>query len=260
MAIFTGVQQVMLFCFYKYVAVFCNLTSKTNVKRFVKFIPQKRLTPMHTNRSFYWPLCFLMLFACQTQTATEETADSPTSMQPPATRKDTDITATTLTKDVTYQRQLVNQQYAINVTVQGEEAMKRLQIEAIRDGKRVAEFSETVDGQVVGSVTTDLNKNNRPEILVFVESSGSGSYGLVHGYELTDGGQLKITMPPLKGEVAKGYMGHDTFKVEGNKLTRTFPVYQATDVNASPTGGNRTVIYDLDNKLAFVMEKYSDQR
>lgn len=193
--------------------------------------------------------------SCQTQTATERTTDAPTIGTVTATPKDTDITATTRTEDVTYQRRLVNQNYAISVTVQGQESMKDLQIEVLRGGKLVTEFKEAIDGQVVGSMTTDLNKNNSPEVLVFVESSGSGSYGLVYGYELSESGKKPVTLPPLKGEAAEGYMGHDTFKVENGKLLRTFPVYAETDVNANPTGGNRTVVYTLGTDLTFSAEQ-----
>jgi hypothetical protein len=195
------------------------------------------------------------LCACQSQTATEKTTDAPTIGEATATPKDTDITATTMTRDVTYQRRLVNQNYAISVTVQGEENMKDLQIEVLRGGKLVTEFTESIDGQVAGSMTTDLNKNNRPEVLVFVESSGSGSYGLVYGYELSESGKNPLTLPPLKGDAAEGYMGHDTFKVESGKLLRTFPVYADTDANANPTGGTRTLTYTLGNDLVFALEK-----
>jgi hypothetical protein len=195
------------------------------------------------------------LCACQSQTATEKTTDAPTIGEATATPRDTDITATTMTRDVTYQRRLVNQNYAISVTVQGAENTKDLQIEVLRGGKLVTEFTESIDGQVAGSMTTDLNKNNRPEVLVFVESSGSGSYGLVYGYELSESGKNPLTLPPLKGDAAEGYMGHDTFKVENGKLLRTFPVYADTDANASPTGGTRTLTYTLGTDLVFALEK-----
>ncbi len=195
------------------------------------------------------------LCACQSQSATESTTDAPTIGEATATPKDTDITATTMTRDVTYQRRLVNQNYAISVTVQGEENMKDLQIEVLRGGKLVTEFTESIDGQVAGSMTTDLNKNSRPEVLVFVESSGSGSYGLVYGYELSESGKNPLTLPPLKGDAAEGYMGHDTFKVENGKLLRTFPIYADTDANAKPTGGTRTLTYTLGSDLVFALEK-----
>jgi hypothetical protein len=44
---------------------------------------------------------------------------------------------------------------------------------------------------------------------------------------------------------AKGYMGHDEFRVVENSLVRRFPVYRAQDTNAQPTGGTRQIQYQL---------------
>ncbi len=199
--------------------------------------------------------CAILLAGCQSQTATEKTTDAPTVGVTTTAPRDTGITVTTRAESVTYQRRLENQDYAISVTVQGEETMKDLQIEARRAGKVLTEFTEHIDGQVTGSMTTDLNNNGKPEVLVFVESTGSGSYGVVYGYEFTENGKQAITLPSLKGAAAKGYLGHDKFKVEGGKLLRTFPVYKDTDANANPTGGSRTVVYTLGSNLAFTQEQ-----
>jgi hypothetical protein len=43
-------------------------------------------------------------------------------------------------------------------------------------------------------------------------------------------------------------MGGDKFSVEKNSLVRSFPVYQAGDVNGKPTGGSKTVQYRLLKK------------
>jgi len=52
-------------------------------------------------------------------------------------------------------------------------------------------------------------------------------------------------------EIRKGdenferYMGHDTFKIEGQKLVRIFPIYSKGDTNERPTGGRRKLVYGL---------------
>jgi hypothetical protein len=43
----------------------------------------------------------------------------------------------------------------------------------------------------------------------------------------------------------KGYLGHDTFKIEDRKLVRIFPIYNQSDTNQNPTGGKRKLIYGL---------------
>jgi hypothetical protein len=40
-------------------------------------------------------------------------------------------------------------------------------------------------------------------------------------------------------------MGHDTFKIEGEKLVRIFPIYNKGDTNENPTGGVRELVYAL---------------
>jgi hypothetical protein len=40
-------------------------------------------------------------------------------------------------------------------------------------------------------------------------------------------------------------MGHDTFKIEDQKLVRIFPLYKQGDANSKPTGGRRKLVYGL---------------
>jgi hypothetical protein len=56
-----------------------------------------------------------------------------------------------------------------------------------------------------------------------------------------------IHFPAIKENQAylEGYMGHDTFKIEGQKLVRIFPVYNKGDTNRNPTGGKRKMVYGL---------------
>jgi hypothetical protein len=43
----------------------------------------------------------------------------------------------------------------------------------------------------------------------------------------------------------EGYMGHDSFAIEGSKLVRMFPVYNKGNTNENPTGGKRKLVYGL---------------
>ena len=43
----------------------------------------------------------------------------------------------------------------------------------------------------------------------------------------------------------EGYMGHDTFKIENQKLVRIFPIYNKGEINHNPTGGTRKLLYGL---------------
>jgi hypothetical protein len=105
-----------------------------------------------------------------------------------------------------------------------------------------------IDGTVTGAEVADLNKDESPEIYIFITSAGSGSYGSLVAYGANDNKLLsEIYLPPLEDDKinSKGYMGHDSFAVKGNRLSRSFPFYLEGDTNADPTGGVRDLQYKL---------------
>jgi len=94
----------------------------------------------------------------------------------------------------------------------------------------------------------DLDGNGFDEIYIITTSSGSGSYGAVLAFASNKDKSLSmINFPNIrKGDKNfEGYMGHDTFKIEGQKLVRIFPIYNRGDTNSNPTGGKRKMVYGL---------------
>lgn len=111
-----------------------------------------------------------------------------------------------------------------------------------------AAITQEILGTVMGAEVADLNADQSPEIYVYVQSAGSGSYGSVVAYGANRRKSLsQIYVPPVSenAEAAKGYMGHDEFAVVEGTLVQRFPVYKETDTNASPTGGTRQVQWKL---------------
>ncbi len=106
----------------------------------------------------------------------------------------------------------------------------------------------SVDGTVTGAAIADLNGDGWPELVVFVASPGSGSYGSLVGYAVNRGKSVTgFGLPDLLEDKAasQGYMGHDRFAIVDNTLVRSFPVYLDGDSNAQPTGGSRQISYQL---------------
>jgi hypothetical protein len=94
----------------------------------------------------------------------------------------------------------------------------------------------------------DLDGNGFDEIYIITTSAGSGSYKTVLGFASNKDKSLSmINFPEIQArdENFKGYMGHDTFKIEDQKLLRTFPIYNEGDTNQNPTGGTRKLVYGL---------------
>jgi hypothetical protein len=97
-------------------------------------------------------------------------------------------------------------------------------------------------------LVADLDGNGFDEIYIIATSAGSGSYGTVLGFASNKDKSLSmINFPQIEENDVnfKGYMGHDTFKIEDQKLVRIFPIYKQGDTNENPTGGRRKLVYGL---------------
>jgi hypothetical protein len=147
-----------------------------------------------------------------------------------------------------FHRTLSQQGVTFTVHATGEGSQQQLTITTTA-GKRVLKpIRETVNGQVVGAEVADLNGNGQPEVFVFVQSAGSGSYGELVAYAVVKGDALSpIVLQELSGAAAQGYQGHDEFSVVEGCLVRRFPIYKPSDSNAKPTGGLRQICYKLFN-------------
>jgi hypothetical protein len=105
-----------------------------------------------------------------------------------------------------------------------------------------------IDGSVTGADIADLNVDGFPEIYVWVNSAGSGSYGSVIGYAVNKGKSMSEVYFPEFDETKKyfeGYMGHDEFAIVESTFVRRFPIYKRNDSNNQPTGGTRQLQYKL---------------
>ncbi len=108
--------------------------------------------------------------------------------------------------------------------------------------------TQTIDGNVVDTDIEDLNADGSPEVLIYTQSDGSGSYGNVIGFSVNNKKSMtQIYFPPITDnkELSKGYMGHDEFTIIETTLAQRFPIYKEGDSNANPTGGIRQITYKL---------------
>jgi hypothetical protein len=88
--------------------------------------------------------------------------------------------------------------------------------------------------QPIRPIRQTIDGHGRPEIVVFVLSAGSGSYGQVVATSVIPGSALSpITLPELSGPLVE------------NCLVRRFPIDASGDSNAKPTGDERQIGYKL---------------
>ena len=151
-------------------------------------------------------------------------------------------------QDVTFQVESPNEGSINQVTVRAETPEGVLE-------PVVAE----ADGSITGVESGDLNGDGYPEIYVYINSAGSGSYGSLIAYASNRNKSLsRIYLPPIDegSKAAQGYMGHDEFAVGEGALVRRFPVYREGDMNARPTGGTRQIQYRLEaGEASWVLRK-----
>lgn len=105
-----------------------------------------------------------------------------------------------------------------------------------------------VEGSIVRVDIEDLNADGSPEVMIYTQSDGSGSYGNVIAFSVNNKKSMsRVYFPPITENttLSKGYMGHDEFRVVENSLVQRFPIYNEGDSNANPTGGIRQISYKL---------------
>ncbi len=104
------------------------------------------------------------------------------------------------------------------------------------------------NGTVTEAHVADLDADGFPEVYVFTQAAGSGSYGAALGWAVNKGKSLTpIMIPDLPDDpkLLAGYMGHDRFQLTKDRLARSFPVYRDGDPNSAPSGGTRSFFYSL---------------
>jgi hypothetical protein len=149
-----------------------------------------------------------------------------------------DFFAQMVLQDVTFQVESPNAGSINPVTVSAETS----------DGS-IGKMETEADGTITNVQVEDLNADGYPEIYIYVNSAGSGSYGSLIAYASNKNKSLSdIYLPPIEtgSAEAKGYMGHDEFAVVETTFVRRFPVYKDGDPNSAPSGGTRLIQYKLE--------------
>jgi hypothetical protein len=144
--------------------------------------------------------------------------------------------------------QLVLQDVTFQVETPNEGSINQVTIRAETPEGALEPMLAEADGSITSVEAGDLNGDGYPEIYVYINSAGSGSYGSLVAYASNRNKSFTpIYLPPIEDDpsLAQGYMGHDEFAVGEGALLRRFPVYREGDTNARPTGGTRQIQYKL---------------
>lgn len=151
---------------------------------------------------------------------------------------------TTQIDKVLFREALNYNQFSFFIEVYGEKLT--IQPVGLSVDNSIAEHQ--IEGTVVNAEAGDLNIDGFPELMIYLQSDGSGSYGSVIGYSVNNGKSMSmISMPNVaeNPEIKEGYMGHDEFAIVESTFNQRFPIYKPGDPNAKPTGGTRQIQYNL---------------
>ena len=212
------------------------------------------------NRSktiFYLTITLMVMIGCNEQTETQSQDNKPkdtTKSQEPAIEKET----------YSFQKRLQFKGLSIDINTKGSGSLRQLVIQPKGFEETNKSFELEIDGKVTDAQVTDLNSDGFPEVLIFTQSAGSGSYGNVIAFSANGVKSMsRVYFPPANEnpKLNKGYMGHDTFLINESALIQEFPIYKEGDPNSNPTGGVRRIQYKLVNGEAsrkFVADKISE--
>lgn len=160
-----------------------------------------------------------------------------------------------------YIKALTWQNISFNISSVRKEYTTQLTITPFGLTNDEATVTHDIEGLVTNAEIEDLNADGFPEVLVYIQSTGSGSYSKVIGYSVNNGKSMsQIYMPPIfeNKEINKGYLGHDEFAIMETTFVQRFPIYNDNDTNSNPTGDIRQIQYKLKDGEAsrkFVIDK-----
>lgn len=138
--------------------------------------------------------------------------------------------------------------FSYSITASSEDACKSqvLRISVHKDGSPFAQLITPSPLIVEKAWIVDLDDDRKDELIIISHHPADESKKSMGLYVL-DGGALKQLRFPEPPDMT-GYRGGDSFQRDGVRLIRQFPVYLPQDVNGTPTGGERRIVYQYRNR------------
>jgi len=203
--------------------------------------------------SIYLTIALMAMTGCndQTETQSQNTETHSEDNKPKDTTKSQEptIEKPVIEKErYSFQKTLQFKNISFDVTTKGSGSLRQLVIQPKGFEETNKSLELKIDGKVTDAQVADLNSDGFPELLIFTQTAGSGSYGNVIAFSANGKKSMsRVYFPPTTEDpkLTKGYMGHDTFLINESILIQEFPIYKAGDPNSNPTGGVRRIQYKL---------------
>ncbi|WP_131694807.1 hypothetical protein [Dyadobacter tibetensis] len=109
----------------------------------------------------------------------------------------------------------------------------------------------------------DLDRNGEDELYIFTRETGIEKKGNFYVFAPLKGEkfvqiEMEFLDPKefLKGGKLEGYLGHDQFVLEKDRVIRTYPIFEFNDTIVKATDAHRKVIYKIKNHQIKMMDSY----
>jgi hypothetical protein len=187
------------------------------------------------------------IISCNSESGKDAAETEQNSEQPDTIRKS--VVPDVKEDSLQFRKSLSFKNFSFIVTAKGKGSLQQLSIQPA--GLSVDQQPIIVNAEpVVGAEVGDFNRDGFPELVIFTQSAGSGSYGKVLAYSVNNGksiSQVSFLATNENPRINNGYRGHDQFAVVNNQLVQTFPIFEKDDTNSKRKGKNRVVTYKLKN-------------
>jgi hypothetical protein len=105
-----------------------------------------------------------------------------------------------------------------------------------------------IRGRVSNVQVDDLNNDGLADLILMIYTDSAAIHGTVYAF-ISDGDKsllpCALADPALDGKINGGYKGHDRFNMLQGTLLQRFPIFKPGDADDKPTGGTRTIQYDV---------------
>jgi hypothetical protein len=105
-----------------------------------------------------------------------------------------------------------------------------------------------VRGRLSAAMVDDLNGDGLADLILFIYTDSAAIHGTVYAMISVDEKNLMptgLSDPALDGKINTGYKGHDVFSMLEGTVLLKFPIFKTGDADNKPTGGTRTVQYNI---------------
>lgn len=103
-------------------------------------------------------------------------------------------------------------------------------------------------GRLYATQIDDLNMDSYPDLLMIIYTDSNAVHGTVYCI-LSEANKSLVPcyLPDISYDpkVNKGYKGRDRFSLLEGTLLQRFPIYNTGDADDKPTGGTRTLMYQV---------------